>query len=159
MLKGNAIVGQSGGPTSVINASLAGVVDGAVEAPGPAAAGAGEAGAFGGLDQFGAVAYNNNNGTNNWASSWDETGDNDSADSGDILVTSNRLQFDYTLIGSVDATDNIVRQVSIPVGGGVTASGGEILAQADFVAEQPARPVFGNDAHPHFRGRTHQITQ
>jgi 6-phosphofructokinase 1 len=29
VLKGNAIVGQSGGPTSVINASLAGVVDGA----------------------------------------------------------------------------------------------------------------------------------
>ncbi|MBI4979392.1 MAG: diphosphate--fructose-6-phosphate 1-phosphotransferase [Spirochaetes bacterium] len=29
MLKGNAIVGQSGGPTSVINASLAGVIDGA----------------------------------------------------------------------------------------------------------------------------------
>ena len=28
MLKGNAIVGQSGGPTSVINSSLAGVVDG-----------------------------------------------------------------------------------------------------------------------------------
>ena len=27
MLKGNAIIGQSGGPTSVINASLAGVVD------------------------------------------------------------------------------------------------------------------------------------
>ncbi len=30
MLKGNAIVGQSGGPTSVINASLAGVIDAAV---------------------------------------------------------------------------------------------------------------------------------
>ncbi len=29
MLKGNALVGQSGGPTSVINASLAGVIDGA----------------------------------------------------------------------------------------------------------------------------------
>jgi len=29
MLKGNAIVGQSGGPTAVINASLAGVMDGA----------------------------------------------------------------------------------------------------------------------------------
>ena len=29
MLKGNAIIGQSGGPTSVINASLAGVVDAA----------------------------------------------------------------------------------------------------------------------------------
>lgn len=31
MLKGNAIVGQSGGPTSVINSSLAGVVDGCRE--------------------------------------------------------------------------------------------------------------------------------
>jgi 6-phosphofructokinase 1 len=31
MLKGNAIVGQSGGPTSVINASLAGVVDTALK--------------------------------------------------------------------------------------------------------------------------------
>ena len=29
MLKGNAIIGQSGGPTSVINASLVGVVHGA----------------------------------------------------------------------------------------------------------------------------------
>lgn len=29
MLKGNALVGQSGGPTSVINSSLAGIVDGA----------------------------------------------------------------------------------------------------------------------------------
>ncbi|HTN02901.1 MAG TPA: phosphofructokinase, partial [Planctomycetaceae bacterium] len=27
MLRGNALVGQSGGPTSVINSSLAGVVD------------------------------------------------------------------------------------------------------------------------------------
>lgn len=32
MLKGNAIIGQSGGPTSVINASLIGVVDAAMEA-------------------------------------------------------------------------------------------------------------------------------
>jgi 6-phosphofructokinase len=31
-MKGNAIVGQSGGPTSVINASLVGVVDGCLEA-------------------------------------------------------------------------------------------------------------------------------
>ena len=29
MLKGNAIIGQSGGPTSVINSSLAGVVEAA----------------------------------------------------------------------------------------------------------------------------------
>ena len=27
MLKGNAIIGQSGGPTSVINASLAGIIN------------------------------------------------------------------------------------------------------------------------------------
>jgi len=33
MLKGNAIIGQSGGPTSVINSSLAGVIDGAVNTP------------------------------------------------------------------------------------------------------------------------------
>lgn len=32
MLKGNAVVGQSGGPTSVINASLAGVIEGAIRA-------------------------------------------------------------------------------------------------------------------------------
>ena len=31
MLKGNAIVGQSGGPTSAINATLAGVIRGALE--------------------------------------------------------------------------------------------------------------------------------
>ena len=29
MLKGNALVGQSGGPTAVINASLVGVIDAA----------------------------------------------------------------------------------------------------------------------------------
>jgi ATP-dependent phosphofructokinase / diphosphate-dependent phosphofructokinase len=34
MLKGNAIIGQSGGPTSVINASLAGVVEAAQKFPG-----------------------------------------------------------------------------------------------------------------------------
>ena len=31
MLKGNAIVGQSGGPTAAINATLAGVIKGAIE--------------------------------------------------------------------------------------------------------------------------------
>lgn len=33
MLKGNAVIGQSGGPTSVINSSLAGVIDSAVASP------------------------------------------------------------------------------------------------------------------------------
>ncbi|NOY38607.1 MAG: diphosphate--fructose-6-phosphate 1-phosphotransferase [Chlorobi bacterium] len=33
MLNGNAIIGQSGGPTSVINASLAGVIEACMEAP------------------------------------------------------------------------------------------------------------------------------
>ena len=31
MLKGNAVVGQSGGPTAAINATLAGVIRGALE--------------------------------------------------------------------------------------------------------------------------------
>ena len=30
MLKGNALIGQSGGPTSVINSSLAGVIESAI---------------------------------------------------------------------------------------------------------------------------------
>ena len=33
MSKGNVLVGQSGGPTSVINSSLAGVIEGALSAP------------------------------------------------------------------------------------------------------------------------------
>ena len=32
MLRGNAVVGQSGGPTAAINATLAGVIRGALEA-------------------------------------------------------------------------------------------------------------------------------
>ena len=34
MIRGNAVIGQSGGPTSVINSSLAGVIDAAKESPG-----------------------------------------------------------------------------------------------------------------------------
>jgi len=34
MIKGNAIIGQSGGPTSVINSSLAGVIEAAKDSPG-----------------------------------------------------------------------------------------------------------------------------
>jgi 6-phosphofructokinase 1 len=30
MIKGNAVIGQSGGPTAVINSSLAGVIDAAL---------------------------------------------------------------------------------------------------------------------------------
>ena len=33
MLKGNAVIGQSGGPTSVINSSLAGIIEAGLEAP------------------------------------------------------------------------------------------------------------------------------
>ena len=33
ILKGNAVVGQSGGPTSAINATLSGVIRGAFEVP------------------------------------------------------------------------------------------------------------------------------
>jgi 6-phosphofructokinase len=32
-IKGNALIGQSGGPTSVINSSLAGVIEAGIKAP------------------------------------------------------------------------------------------------------------------------------
>ena len=38
MLQGNAIIGQSGGPTSVINASLAGIIEAARGTGPPSAA-------------------------------------------------------------------------------------------------------------------------
>jgi protocatechuate 3,4-dioxygenase beta subunit len=68
------------------------------------------------LDQFNAVAYNNNNGNKNWATDWDETEDNDNPASGTILITGNQLRFD-----NADANDIIEREVNLPTGGGATA--------------------------------------
>ncbi len=70
------------------------------------------------LDQFNTVAYNNQNGTANWAGNWTEVGDNATASSGDILITSNRLQFQE----ATTTIPSIYREVSIPVNGGVTVS-------------------------------------
>ena len=47
-------------------------------------------------DEFAAVSYSNNNGTQNWASSWTETGDDGTAGSGSVKVASAQLQFANT---------------------------------------------------------------
>lgn len=43
-------------------------------------------------DNFGTAAYNNNDGTLNWTTSWAETNDNNSAGSGKILITGGELR-------------------------------------------------------------------
>lgn len=43
-------------------------------------------------DNFNTRAYNNNDGTDNWTSNWQESGDDNSATSGDIQITGNRLR-------------------------------------------------------------------
>lgn len=64
-------------------------------------------------DEFSTVAYNNNDGTNNWATDWVETGDNGLAESGDILITSNQLRFVETEGGSGRSGDRIDRTVDL----------------------------------------------
>jgi len=56
------------------------------------------------LDQFNAVAYNNNDGSVNWAGNWTEGptgagGENDGPANGDIRVSGNHLQFNDTIDG------------------------------------------------------------
>lgn len=60
-------------------------------------------------DAFGAVAYNNNNGNFNFAANWDETGDNDAANNGDILITGGRLTF----AAGTDNNDSISRAINL----------------------------------------------
>ncbi|SFJ28160.1 Ca2+-binding protein, RTX toxin-related [Phyllobacterium sp. CL33Tsu] len=60
-------------------------------------------------DTFSAVAYNNNNGTLNFAGNWTETGDNNSATNGDIFVTNNQLRF----AGTIDTNDFIQRSINL----------------------------------------------
>ncbi|MGD9613709.1 MAG: SdrD B-like domain-containing protein, partial [Kiritimatiellia bacterium] len=55
-------------------------------------------------DEFGAVAYTNDNGTLTWSGNWLETGDDLSASSGDILVSGGLLSF-----SGLDANDEIAR--------------------------------------------------
>jgi uncharacterized repeat protein (TIGR01451 family) len=44
-------------------------------------------------DQFGSASYSNNNGSQNWSTSWSETGDDGSPSSGGIWITGGVLQF------------------------------------------------------------------
>jgi hypothetical protein len=46
------------------------------------------------LDQFGAAAYNNNNGTQNWAGNWIETNDDGNAGAGLIRITGGELRIE-----------------------------------------------------------------
>ncbi len=46
------------------------------------------------VDNFSSVSYSNQDGTANWASDWNEVGDNDSASDGDIEIDSGRLQLE-----------------------------------------------------------------
>ncbi len=61
------------------------------------------------LDQFSVVAYNNNNGTNNWSGNWVETGDDGAAGTGDILITGNQLRF-----VAAEVNDSLDRGASLP---------------------------------------------
>ena len=45
-------------------------------------------------DEFSTESYNRQDGTANWATSWDETGDNDNASNGDIEINNNELRLE-----------------------------------------------------------------
>lgn len=47
-------------------------------------------------DQFGSTSYSNNNGTENWAGNWTETGEATSPSGGDIQITGGELRIDNT---------------------------------------------------------------
>lgn len=57
-------------------------------------------------DNFNSTSYSNQNGTNNWASDWIETGDNGNPNSGDIQITGGELALD-------DNDNSIRRQVNL----------------------------------------------
>ncbi|WID99328.1 hypothetical protein QO058_14470 [Bosea vestrisii] len=61
------------------------------------------------VDNFGTVSYTNNNGNFAFAAGWDETGDNDAAGSGDILITGGRLTF----AAGTDNNDTIQRAINL----------------------------------------------
>ena len=47
-------------------------------------------------DEFNFVSYSNNDGSVNWAAPWTELSDDGSVSSGNVLITSNRLQFAFS---------------------------------------------------------------
>ncbi|GAA4277255.1 hypothetical protein GCM10022259_19790 [Aquimarina mytili] len=60
-------------------------------------------------DNFGTVAYNNNDGTQTWSTNWSETNDDNSANSGNILITGGRLRFEDLSINS----EQIIRSLDL----------------------------------------------
>jgi uncharacterized repeat protein (TIGR01451 family) len=64
------------------------------------------------LDTFSTAEYDNQNGNVTWSTNWVETGDDGSASSGDIRITSGQLRF----VETADSGDRITRGVNIPVG-------------------------------------------
>ena len=67
------------------------------------------------LDTFNPATYSNTNlGTATWSSSWDETGDNDSAANGSISINTNQLRFN-----NLD-TDTIERPVDLSTASAAT---------------------------------------
>ncbi|HEV7922337.1 MAG TPA: C25 family cysteine peptidase [Thermoanaerobaculia bacterium] len=57
------------------------------------------------LDQFGAVAYGNNNGTQNWAGNWIETNDDANPNAGNIRITGGELRIrDDTNVNAASST-------------------------------------------------------
>ena len=122
-----------------------------VEIKAASTGGSGNSGLGGTLrDEFGAVAYNNNNGTQNWLTSWTETGDGTtSPSSGYVRITSGVLSLKYTnraiirqanLTGAMSATltlkfkrsalDNSSDYVAVQV----SANGGSTWTEIDRFA-------------------------
>ncbi|HEX5718390.1 MAG TPA: C25 family cysteine peptidase [Thermoanaerobaculia bacterium] len=73
-------------------------------------------------DNFGAAAYNNNDGTLNWATSWDETNDGaDNAGNGDIRITGGELRLGDDGSTGVNAA-SIEREANLSTFTGATLS-------------------------------------
>jgi len=71
-------------------------------------------------DEFSTQAYNNNDGTDVWATSWDETGDDDLATSGDIWVNDTFDVLEFR--NQPNADDSIVRSVNLSTATSATFS-------------------------------------
>ncbi|MDI1254455.1 MAG: Ig-like domain-containing protein, partial [Flavobacterium sp.] len=87
-------------------------------------------------DQFGAVAYNNNNGTANWASNWTETGEATNAGAGNITVTGGALRISGASVRSIQRSANLSAAVSATLTYDITKTGG--TAATDILNVQAA---------------------
>ncbi len=56
-------------------------------------------------DEFGIVAYDNNNGTTHWTNSWSELSDDGSPHSGDVFVSNERLRLQFAGRGATRRAD------------------------------------------------------